>query len=316
MKLFSVVIVFVVMIAGLEANARDKGPTLKSVTDKILNIVQEDGRWYPGGDWWAAGLDTGKELKVVIKTSKGKKYAWATFEFRAKASGDFAKITGVKKMWPVDYRNYSKLKKFKVGKYTLDVYFGTEKVWTTDFNVKNDKFDGKNHFYAVGRWTKLAYFSFSKGSTGSRICGWFSPPDVKGWFPSKKNFRGFDFTGDIKKDGKIIVSDSGSANRPFQIDRARTAHICKGISYWREIREKIASKDGQYTANAYASYSINGKSKIWTVMSVNFTVKAGKLVMNEKLTGKKVSSRTRIITSDAVYVENKKSLKSIPPVND
>ena len=29
------------------SNARNKGPTLKSVTKSILNIVPEDGRWYP-----------------------------------------------------------------------------------------------------------------------------------------------------------------------------------------------------------------------------------------------------------------------------
>ncbi|MBU1220566.1 hypothetical protein KKF34_02950 [Myxococcota bacterium] len=316
MKRFQIVVFLVSIFIAFNVEAREKGPTLKSVSDNILYVVPEDGSWSPKEGWWTSGLDAGTELKVVIKTSAGKSFAWATFNFRPKAYGDFAKVQEIKNQWPAAKGNKWKIKEFKVGKYTLDMFYGKTKVWTTDFVVKNDKFEGKNHYYIIGRWTKLTYFTFSKGSVGSRVCGWFAPPETHGWFPSKKNFRGFDFTGDIKQNGKVIVSDSGSANRPFQIDRGRTAYICKGISFQREIVQKVSSKDGEYVASAYASKYINGKKTTWTVMSVKFTIKNGKLVMNEKLSGPKAPALTRIITDDAVYRENDHKLESIPVSKD
>lgn len=294
------------------ATARDMGPTIKSVTGSILHIVPEDGRWYPKGRWWVAGLDAGKTLKALIKSAKGKKVAWATFDFRAKASGDFAKVSGTKKIWPVDKTKYAKLKKLKVGKYKLEIYFGKKMVWHVPFEVKNDKFAGKSHFYAVGPWTKLAYFSFSKGSVGSRICSWFAPPADTSWFPKRRHFRGFSLTGEITRGGKVVVEDRGSANRPLQIDRGRVAYVCKGISHWREIREKVASKDGEYVATAYAKTNVKGKPKRWAVMQLKFKVAGGKIVMNDALTGAKAPAKRRIITESAYYDKNKGGLAGIP----
>jgi hypothetical protein len=315
-----VVVVLVVVSTFLcmpaTSDARDKGPTLKSVTKSILNIVPDDGRWYPQGRWWAAGLDAGQELKVLIKTSKGKKVAWATFSARAKASGDFAKVSGTKKIWPVDKTKYAKLKKLVVGKYRLDVLYGKKVVWTTPFEILNDKFAGKNHFYAVGPWVKLAYFTFSKGSVGSRICGWFAPPRDTSWFSKKRHYRGFSLTGDIKKAGAVVVKDAGSANRPLQIDRGRVAYVCKGISHWREVREKVASKDGTYLVSAYASTNVKGKRRVWPVLQLEVKVSGGKVVINDALTGAKAPAKTRIITSDAYYGPNKGSLAGIPKAAD
>ncbi|MBU1238307.1 hypothetical protein KKF84_16090 [Myxococcota bacterium] len=308
----TIMITLMLVYCSGTAHAQQRGPTMKSVTEKILHFVGEDGRWYPGSGWWTKGMPSGKELKIILKTKTGKKMAWATFSYASPGRDGFSKVTGVTKMWPVDYRKYNKLKKLPVGKYKMEVLYGKKTVWMTDFAIKNDKFAGKNHFYAVGRWTSLAYFSFSRGSVGSRICTWIAPPADSSWFPSRRNYRGFDFTGDIRRNGKVVVQDSGSANRPLQIDRGRVAYVCKGISFWREIKTKVASQDGEYVVSAYAHAVVNGKRTTWTVMRLKVTISGGKIVMNDNLTGKKAPAKNRILTTDAYYSTNLGSLSGIP----
>lgn len=126
----------VLVAFNVVSRAGDKGPTLTTVTESILNFM-DDGKWYPKTVWNILGMQNGEELKTTIKDMNGKIVADATWQFTANYDGDWAKVTDCLKFSPTGHptTDFPKLPLFAPGNYKLEIYAGGKLIWETPFEI-------------------------------------------------------------------------------------------------------------------------------------------------------------------------------------
>lgn len=198
-----------------------KGPTLSTITAKILNFVEEDGRWYPQEAWSCKGLSGGEELKTIILDKAGKTVASATWEFTPSSDGNWAKITACNKFTPGGHpqRKYDKLPKIAPGNYKLQISAGGKPIWETDFELTKHRYFDRDHFNCTGPWKTVAYFYSEDNTDGGIINFWFEgPSDFKWYWQSGVDYeRALELKAEIVKNGEVLMSE-----RPGQWDQFRT----------------------------------------------------------------------------------------------
>ncbi|MFP4496958.1 MAG: hypothetical protein ACLFQV_02005 [Vulcanimicrobiota bacterium] len=315
-KLASLLII--IILAVIPAFAQDVGPTLSGVSDQILNLYEEDGRWYPQQNWWIHGAPADGALKTEIVDENGKSIAYATWKYKREKDG-WAQVSG-RNIYPTN--DLDNLQELSPGSYQLKVYINDEVVWRTPFQVINSKFAGEDHYYVTGPWKDYAFFYPSHGPTGSFLVFWYQGPEELSWYKQDSYPRVFMLKGEISQGDHVIIDEpldkiddllfvypQKVIRRPFSIGTVE------------EVR-KLLKRDGQYQATVYAvdqqdyidaAATDNMDELEWyPIARLQFRVSDGKVLTNKKLEYIGQDMDTKIITTSACYAENMIRLP-IPP---
>ncbi len=289
--------------------AQDRGPTLTTVTNEILRIVREDGRWYPIQGWTVLNPVNTSELKAAVLDSSGKVVSYAVFSLvkeNSDEAGDWYKTTDITSQWPS--KDYEKLQKLAVGKYTLQIISGGEVIWETPFEVRNvidekhKEMNSSNHFYITGPWRDVVYAYTGKGTYGLVVSFWYQGPEDIAWYhPDRCEWAG-SLRCEVKKDGRVILTKQRNSDGNFSLYpwlvRKSTQVICSEM----EVKEKLLSSDGDYEVTIFAEAS---KYDNW-VPAIRFIlpVRGGQITKNPDLSGSGMDSKHRFITTGAYYTRN------------
>jgi hypothetical protein len=289
--------------------AQDRGPTLSSVTGDILRIVREDGRWYPIYGWSILNPKNTSEVKVAVLDSSGKTLSYAIFSLRKETSdskGDWYKTTDMTSQWPS--KDYEKLRKLSVGKYTMQMFSGGEMIWETPFEVgnvidpKHKELGSANHFYITGPWKDLVYAYTGTGANGLVVTFWFEGPRDLNWYNQDKCEWAGALRCEVRKDGQVILNRQRDVDANFTMYPWLVRRSTQVISYEREVKEKMLAADGDYEVIIYAEANTYDN---W-VPAVRFIlpVRGGKISENPELSGDKADPKHRFITNSAYYTRN------------
>ncbi|MCX6149280.1 MAG: hypothetical protein NTX22_02005 [Ignavibacteriales bacterium] len=283
-----------------------KGPTLSTITTKILSFVDEDGRWYPQEGWSCKGLSSGEELKTTILDKSGKAVAFAIWDFNANSDGDWAKITGCKKFSPKGHpqSDYPNLPKIAPGNYKLQISAGGKTIWETDFELTMLRYLERDHYNCTGPWKTVAYFYSGEGSDGGIINFYFEGPSDYKWFweSSAEYERSCELKAEILKNGEVLMTEGQDEGGKFKTYPGHCSKYGKRIGYHQEYQQKVLATDGNYDVIVYASDQYKNN---WSpIVNLTFTVKSGKVAINESLSGESANPLHRYITSSSQYQEN------------
>lgn len=307
-KLYLVVLLLLFLVPGW-VYAQDRGPTLTSVTSDILRVVREDGRWYPSYKWTVLNPINTSELKVAVLDSSGKVLSYAIFSLQKDSSdegGDWYLTSDLTKQWPS--KDYEKLQKLAVGKYTMQVISADQVIWETPFEVRNvidakhKELNSPNHFYITGPWRDIVYAYTGKGAYGLVVSFWYQGPEDLNWYrPELCEWVG-SLRCEVKKDGKVILSKDRNSDGNFSLFPWLVRKSTQVISYESEVKEKMLSSDGDYEVTIFAEAS---KYNNW-VPAVRFIlpVRGGKISNNPELSGSGVDPKHRFVTTSAYYTRN------------
>ncbi len=286
------------------SRAGDKGPTLTTVTESILNFM-DDGKWYPKTVWNILGMQNGEELKTTIKDMNGKIVADATWQFTANYDGEWAKVTDCLKFSPTGHPStaFDKLPLFAPGNYKLEIYAGGKLIWETPFEITKTVKAGKARFACTGPWTDIAYIYEDDGSNGGIVSFWFgAPTDVKWFWENNDGYeRSMELRSEVIKNGEVLITKGPEQYDQFRNFPGQARKFGKSVAYTMDFKPKVMSQDGEYRIVIYASDQYKNQ---WNpIVDFTFPVVNGKIPINEEMSGAKADPLHKCITSSAYYVK-------------
>lgn len=294
---------FMILVAfNSVSSAGSKGPTLTTVTESILNFM-DDGRWYPKTVWNILGMQSGEELRTTIKDMNGKIVADATWQFTANSDGEWAKVTDCLKFSPTGHptTSFDKLPVFAPANYKLEIYAGGKLIWETPFEITKTVKAGKARYACTGPWQDIAYIYEDDGSNGGIVSFWFAgPTDVKWFWENNDGYeRTMELRSEVIKNGEVLVTKGPEQYDHFTSYPGQTRKFGKSVAYTMDFKPKVMAKDGEYRIVIYASDQYKNQ---WNpIVDFTFPVVNGKIPINEELSGEKSDPLHRCITSSAYY---------------
>lgn len=294
---------FMILVAfNSVSSAGSKGPTLTTVTESILNFM-DDGRWYPKTVWNILGMQSGEELRTTIKDMNGKIVADATWQFTANSDGEWAKVTDCLKFSPTGHPTtaFDKLPVFAPANYKLEIYAGGKLIWETPFEITKTVKAGKARYACTGPWQDIAYIYEDDGSNGGIVSFWFAgPTDVKWFWENNDGYeRTMELRSEVIKNGEVLVTKGPEQYDHFTSYPGQTRKFGKSVAYTMDFKPKVMAKDGEYRIVIYASDQYKNQ---WNpIVDFTFPVVNGKIPINEELSGEKSDPLHRCITSSAYY---------------
>ncbi|MFP4498223.1 MAG: hypothetical protein ACLFQV_08425 [Vulcanimicrobiota bacterium] len=297
-KIFWVIFLISILFITQGVANENFGPTLSGVTEDVLNIEPDTGKWQPRSGWYVFKPDPSSDLTVNIINNK-QVIASAKFDFDQKLKteqGDWYNTLELSKI--KNLKDSSDVLFLQPGDYKVEVASG-KKNWTSPFQVKKNETDDKDQFYITGFWKELAYIYMGNRDEGFNLNFWY-----RGFLPDK-NYKtheietSFLIKGQILKDDNILLETD---ELPMDIPVNKVLFKKVVIGNENEALANVLVNDGEYRALVLIS---RFKKKWNKIVDISFKVEKGMIIQNPDFTGAEYETPAPVISDSACYQKNK-----------